>query len=301
MNTVFLSWIHLSLLSAAALGLYDVAKKASARDNAVFGALLGCSVWGALAALPWLLIARVHPQWAALHGLAVGELGPRGHVLVLLKAILVTGSWTLTFLALQRIPLTIAAPIRATAPLYTMVGAVLIYGESPSARQWAGIALILVGHAAFSRIGRREGLRFSTSPHLWALLAGTILASASGLWDKALLQKEGLDPAAMQIWFTFDNVALQALLFLVFGRGRKGYPFQWRWTMPATGLLLLAADAAYFHALAQPEAMVMVVSALRRSNVLVAFFVGGIAFREANRRPKAIALSVLVGGLALLL
>lgn len=294
-------WILLALASAATLGLYDVAKKASARDNAVLGSLLACSVWGGAIVLPWLLVARAAPQWAAAHGLAVGELGVRGHLFVLAKAGIVTTSWTLSFLALQKLPLTIASPIRATAPLYTLGGAIVLYGEAPSLRQWAGIGMVLAGHMAFSRLGRAEGIRFTRSPQVWALLAGTVVGSVSALWDKNLLQREGLDPAAMQVWFTLYNVGLQGLLWAVFGRGERGTPFQWRWTMPATGILLLVADAFYFRALAQPDALVSIVSSVRRGNVLVGFVVGGLAFRERNRRRKAWALIVLVGGLALLI
>lgn len=293
-------WIGLALGSAATLGLYDVAKKASARDNAVLGTLFACTVWGGLVVLPWLLLARLAPAWAAAHGLSVGELGLRGHLLVLAKASIVTLSWTLSFLALQKLPLTIASPIRATAPLYTLVGAIALYGEIPTLRQASGIALVLSGHFAFSVLGKAEGIRFSSSPRVWALLLGTVVGSASALWDKHLLQSEGLDPAAMQVWFTLYNVLLQGLLWGVFGRVRGGETFSWRWTMPATGVLLLVADAFYFRALAEPDALVSIVSALRRGNVLVGFVIGGLAFRERNRRPKAAALILLLGGLLLL-
>lgn len=293
-------WILLALASAATLGVYDVAKKASADRNAVLATLFACSMWGGVVVLPWLVVARFAPDWAGSHGLAIGVLGWKGHLFVLAKAGIVTLSWTLSFLALQKLPLTIASPIRATAPLYTLVGAIVLFGESPTSRQWSGIALVLAGHFAFSVLGKAEGIRFSTSPRVWALLAGTVVGSVSALWDKNLLQREGLDPAAMQVWFTLYNVALQGGLWLLFGRGETGFGFRWRWTMPATGLLLLLADAFYFRALAEPDALVAIVSSMRRGNVVVGFVIGGLAFRERNRRRKAFALLLLLGGLALL-
>ena len=104
----------------------------------------------------------------------------------------------------------------------------------------------------------------------------------------------------MQVWFTLYNVGLQGGLWFAFGRRESAFPFQWRWTMPATGILLLVADAFYFRALAEPEALVAIVSSMRRGNVVVGFVIGGIAFRERNRRRKAFALLLLLGGLALL-
>lgn len=293
-------WILLALASAATLGLYDVAKKASADRNAALASLFACSMWGGVVVVPWLLIARLAPGWAVAHGLAVGELGLRGHLFVLAKAGIVTLSWTLSFIALQKLPLTIASPIRATGPLYTLAGAIFLFGELPTSRQWMGIALVFAGHFAFSVLGKAEGIHFSKSPRVWALLAGTVVGSVSALWDKNLLQREGLDPAAMQVWFTLYNVGLQGGLWFAFGRRESAFPFQWRWTMPATGILLLVADAFYFRALAEPEALVAIVSSMRRGNVVVGFVIGGIAFRERNRRRKAFALLLLLGGLALL-
>jgi transporter family protein len=46
---------------------------------------------------------------------------------------------------------------------------------------------------------------------------------------------------------------------------------------------------------------VSIVSSIRRSNVVVSFLVGAMAFHEKNRRLKAVALVGVLGGLWLLL
>ena len=65
--------------------------------------------------------------------------------------------------------------------------------------------------------------------------------------------------------------------------------------------LLLFADALYFRALARPHALVSVVAALRRSNVVVSFAVSGLAFHERQRGKKAWALAGVLAGLFLIL
>ncbi|HCF58703.1 MAG TPA: hypothetical protein DFS52_12010, partial [Myxococcales bacterium] len=77
--------------------------------------------------------------------------------------------------------------------------------------------------------------------------------------------------------------------------------FRWRWSIVAVGALLLAADNLYFRSLAQPGALVAVVSIVRRSNVVVSFAVGSLAFRERNRIGKAGALAGVLAGLLLLM
>ena len=295
-----MSWMSLALVSALLLGFYDVGKKSAVDGNAVLPTLFLCSGTAALLVLPALLTTFLAPALAHRIGWEVEALGGRGQLLVLAKTSIVTASWTLSFLALKHIPISIAAPVRASAPLFTVAGAILLYGEWPTGRQWCGIALILASYWVFSVLGRAEGIRFSRSPWIWALFGATFLGAASSLWDKNLLQREHLPPWGMQVWFTLDNAVLQGILWAALGR-RDPTPFKFRKAALAVGPLLLCADAAYFRALAIPSAPVSIVSSIRRSNVVVSFLVGGLAFHEKNRRLKALALVGVLAGLWLLL
>lgn len=296
-----MSWVFLALVSALLLGFYDVAKKASVDNNALFGTLFVCSASGAAIVLPGLVLSWISPALARDLGVTVPELGTGGHLLVLAKTGIVTLSWTLSFMALKHLPISIAGPVRATAPLFALLGAVSIFGEMPTARQWGGIGLILASYWAFSVLGRKEGIHFSRNKWIWVLLAATMVGSASSLWDKNLLQMHKLDPWAMQVWFAVYNMVLQGGMWAVFGRSDRGQSFRFRWSMLAVGPLLIAADFAYFRGLSDPAALISVVSSVRRTNVVVSFVIGSIAFRDKNRRKKAVALVGVVAGLLLLI
>jgi transporter family protein len=295
-----MSWMSLALVSALLLGFYDVGKKSAVDGNAVLPTLFLCSGTSALLVLPALLSTLLAPALAHRIGWEVQALGSRGQILVLAKTSIVTASWTLSFLALKHLPISIAAPVRASGPLFTVAGAILLFGEWPTGRQWCGILLLLSSYWVFSVLGRAEGIRFSRSPWIWALFGATFLGAASSLWDKNLLQREHLPPWGMQVWFTLDNAVLQGILWATLGR-RDPTPFQFRKAALAVGPLLLCADAAYFRALAIPAAPVSIVASIRRSNVVVSFLVGAMAFHEKNRRLKAVALVGVLGGLWLLL
>ncbi len=77
--------------------------------------------------------------------------------------------------------------------------------------------------------------------------------------------------------------------------------FQWRWSIPLTGLTLIVADFFYFRALAEPEAMVSIVACLRRGSVLVTYFVGTYLFREKQFLRKLPCVLGILGGIALIL
>jgi bacterial/archaeal transporter family protein len=288
----------LAVLSAVFLGLYDVAKKAAVDGNAVLPVLLSCSASGLALLLPLWGLSWLAPTWCQAHDLFIAALPWHAHLLVVAKAALVTLSWVLTYFALKHLPISLASPVRASAPLFTLLGAIVLFGEHPTGRQASGIAVILVAYWVFSLIGRSEGIRFSRNAWVWSLFAGTLVGAASGLYDKHLLQSARLPAMAMQFWFTLYGTILQGLLVVFLWWPRRGAttPYRFRPSIVAVGALLLVADALYFRALAMPGALVSVVSTLRRSNVVLSFAVGAILFGEKRRLPKAVALvGILVG------
>jgi drug/metabolite transporter (DMT)-like permease len=224
------------------------------------------------------------------------------------KSVLVGASWTFAFFALQQLPLSIAAPIRATSPFWVILIATIAFGERPTAIQWLGMGVVLVGFWRFSLVGRREGIRFTRDRSVGLMIAATWLGACSSIYDKWLLQYAGLDPVTMQAWFTIDLVPVMIPLALRWLRGavaerrrdRSWRPFRWRATILLVSPLLILADFFYFIAVANPEAMISVVSVLRRSSVVLALCFGARALSEANFRAKLACVGLILAGVVLL-
>jgi drug/metabolite transporter (DMT)-like permease len=297
------AWLLLSVFSALFLGLYDVAKKSSLEGNAVLPVLFFCNVAGLGFLVPVVLLGVISPATAHSFGIAFEPMGLHGHLLVMLKAVIVTVSWILTFFAIKHLPISLASPVRASAPLFTVLGAIAFFGEVPSQSQLAGIVVILISYLLFSVIGRKEGIHFERNLWVWLLFAGTLVGAISGLYDKHLLQSARLSPMSVQLYFTLYNAALQGVIVWLFWwpQRRGSTPFRFRFSIVLVGLLLLIADNVYFRALSVPGALISVVSAIRRSNVVISFALGALLFREKNRWQKAIALVGVLVGLGLLL
>jgi bacterial/archaeal transporter family protein len=299
-----MSWLLLAACSALFLGLYDVAKKISLDKNAVLPVLFACSSCGLVCLLPVAWLSWAFPEQAQRWALFIAPMSWDGHLLVLAKAGLVSLSWVLTFFAIKHLPISLASPIRASAPLFTVLGAITVFGELPTRVQVVGIALILASYGLFSVIGRNEGIHFQRNQWVWLLFAGTLVASLSGLYDKHLLQGARLQAMSVQFWFTLYNAAIQGFIvkWVWLPRRRPDTTqFQWRWSIALVGLLLLLADNVYFRALSQQGALVSVISTIRRSNVVISFTLGSLLFHEHQRRKKAFALvGVLIGVILLL-
>ena len=283
-------WLGWILGSALLLSFYDLCKKASVRDNAVFPCLLGSTLTGWSAVTLFLLCRG---------GLAPAVAVPaKTAALLLVKSCLVGGSWTATYMALKMLPITSAAPIRATGPLWTLLGAVAVFGELPTALQAAGMALALVGCWLFSLSARHEGVSFWHSKAIALAFVGTFLGSCSALYDKRLLQQLGIPTGTVLWWFMGGMCVIYAGACL--GKFGRLEGFEWRWSIPLVGLLLAASDACYFSAISTPDAKISVLSLIRRSSVILTFLVGGAVFRETNLKRKAFALLFILLGVVLL-
>ncbi len=289
-------WIAASLISALFLGCYELSTKHAVRDNAVlpvlfFANVCSTAVWAGLLMVP-VLAPGVLPA-----GLLVAPLTGLQHVQLLGKSALVAFSWVCTYFAVKHLPVSLASPVRATGPMWTLLGAVLVLGERPSWLEGLGIAITLASFVGLSFAGRREGIHFHRDKWFGFLFAGTLLGSLSGLYDKFLLGHAGFSAATVQCWFSI----YLALLFLPLAVGWKlrwwpRHLFQWRWSILGISLFLLVADFVYFDALRNPAALVSLVSSLRRGSVLVAFAGGLFLFKEAHGLAKLPAvIGVLVG------
>lgn len=294
-------WIALAFLSASLLGLYDVAKKQSLRDNAVLPVLMINTAVCALFFLPLILASSL--GWSTV----ILEAGWEAHRLVLLKALIVLSSWVCGYYAMKHLPLTLVGPINATRPVMTLVGALLIYGESLNSWQWAGVLLALLSIFLLNRSGKKEGIRFTHNIWILLLVLAAVLGAMSGLYDKYLMAPvsaggAGLDRYFVQGWYNlYQALMMGAVMALIWYPTRhRTTPFRWRWSILFISIFLTLADMAYFYALSSPDALIAVVSMVRRGSVLVSFLFGAWLFHEKNLRAKAFDLFLVLLGMVCL-
>ena len=214
-----------------------------------------------------------------------------------------TGSWVLAYAALKHLPITIVTPIRSAGPFFTFIGAILIYDENPTFLQWLGFFLIIFSVLLYSKIGKQEGINFKKNKWIFAIIGATFLGASSGLYDKFLIQNLTLNPQTLQFWFCFYTILILLIILSItwFPKKEKRKAFKFRWTIIAVGVLLQTADYFYFKALQNPDALIMLLSAIKRSQIIIAVVIGGLLFREQNKRKKLIPLTGILIGVFLIL
>lgn len=290
-------WLGLAFVSAFLLGCYDVNKKMSLNGNAVIPVLFFNTLICSLIFVPFVLLSRFSPD--ALRGTLffVPDVPLKVHGYIFLKAIIVLSSWHFAYFATKHLPLTITGPVKATQPVMTLVGAMLLFQERLNMYQWVGVLLAITSFYLLSFSGRKEGIRFAHNKWMLCMLLSVITGSASGLYDKYLMKF--LEPMTVQAWYNFYQCALMVFVvaFLWYPVRKKTTPFTWRWNIVFISVFLTVADFVYFYALTFPDSMISIVSMVRRSSVLVTFIAGAMFFHEKNLKSKAVDLFLVLLGM----
>lgn len=292
-------WLALAFLSAFLLGCYEVNKKMSLNGNAVIPVLFLNTLISSLIFLPFILLSYT-TDWLDGTMFYVPRVSFETHMAVLLKAVIVLTSWISGYFALKHLPLTITGPIKATQPVLTLVGALLVFGERLNLYQWIGVLFAVASFYLLSSSGKKEGINFAHNKWILLTVVSILTGAASGLYDKHLMR--GLDVMTVQVWFNIYQCAIMAaiLLFLWYPTRKRTTPFQWRWNIIFISVFLCVADWVYFYALTFPDSMISIVSMIRRSNVLVTFVAGALFFHEKNLKNKAIDLILVLIGMIFL-
>ena len=293
-------WVISGLLSAFFLGMYDVSRKIALKDNAVITVLFLASATGALIFAPVVVLSyfNIIDPGSIIY---IPVIDVKTHIMFFLKSLIVGGSWFFAYNAISMLPLTIVTPIRSTGPVWTLMGALLIYSEKFTLYQWLGIIIVLLFFYIFSLAGRKEGINFVKNKGILYIVIATVLGSVSSLYDKFLIGN--YNKMAVQAWFSMYMVVVfvPMLLFLWYPKRKKLQPFKWNFYIHLIGIVLVITDFFYFLAISQEGSLIAVISVLRRSSVVIAFSFGAVFMKEANIKHKSFALFGILTGVILLI
>ena len=296
-------WLLLAFASAALLGFYDVFKKQALRNNDVVMVLTLNTLFGSLIFLPFVVLS-VMGVIAPSSLFYVPVCGWEVHQFIILKAFIVLLSWLCGYFAMKNLPLTIVGPINATRPVMVLVGALLFFGERLNVWQWIGVLLAVASFLLLSRSGKKEGIDFKHDHWIYMIVGAAVLGAVSGLYDKYLMAPVenggvGLDRMMVQSWYNiYQCVMMGVMLWLLWWpKHEQTTPFHWSWSILGVSIFLSTADFLYFYSLSLPDALISIVSMVRRGSVIVSFMFGAMFFREKNLKAKAFDLALVLLGM----
>ena len=277
-------WLWMSVCSAVLLGIYDVSKKQALKRNGVYWILLSATALTAVFLSPCL---------------SAGSLAD--HLSLVLKAVLVSTSWVSGLFALKHLPLTTVSTIKASRPMFVVIFSIILFGERLNLLQWLGIAIVMTALFLSTRSKRHDTDKKTTATGMTCMIISVLSGSASALYDKHILQH--LQPLFVQSWTNIYITVLLAIVILIkYLADREHFqPFVWDWRIPLIAVLITASDMLYFYSVKDPDALLSVISMIRRSSVLITFLFGALLFKEGHIKDKALDMVLMMAGIALLL
>ena len=299
-------WLLLAFLSATLLGFYDSFKKESLRDNAVIPVLFLNTLFASLIFLPFIILSY---NTTVLDGsiFHVASGGWHEHKYIIGKSIIVLSSWIFGYFGMKHLPLTIVGPINATRPVMVLVGALLVFGERLNVYQWIGVALAVASFFMLSRSGKKEGIDFKHDKWIYFIVLAAVLGAVSGLYDKYLMAPAesggvGLNSLMVQSWYNIYQCFMMLVMLLIiwYPKRKSSTSFHWHWGIILISVFLSAADFVYFYALSFPDAMISIVSMVRRGSVIVSFLFGAMMLHEKNLKSKMVDLLLVLLGMVFL-
>lgn len=299
-------WLLLAFLSATLLGFYDSFKKESLRDNAVIPVLFLNTLFASLIFLPFIILSY---NTTVLDGsiFHVASGGWHEHKYIIGKSIIVLSSWIFGYFGMKHLPLTIVGPINATRPVMVLVGALLVFGERLNVYQWIGVALAVASFFMLSRSGKKEGIDFKHDKWIYFIVLAAVLGAVSGLYDKFLMAPAesggvGLNSMMVQSWYNIYQCFMMLVMLLIiwYPKRKSSTSFHWHWGIILISVFLSAADFVYFYALSFPDAMISIVSMVRRGSVIVSFLFGAMMLHEKNLKSKMVDLLLVLLGMVFL-
>ena len=301
-------WVILAFISALCLGFYDVSKKIALRDQRVVNVLtLSILISSLLLSLP-LLLSRLCPE--VMHGTPfyVPKMDAHAHLLTFVKSCIVLSSWVFSYLALKHLPISVVSPWQATRPMWTLIGALLIFGERLNSWQWVGILLAIGTIFAFSFVQHKSFSRESGSGGFYyiCLALAILLGACSGLYDKYMMRR--FDHNAVQVYYTFYQAVLMLIVWSIDRVKSKDKHASARSLFPTSSLVpialisvfLIISDNVYMLALRDPSSLIAVVSTIRRGGTVIGFAYGLIYLKEQDPWKKVLAMLGIMAGLTCL-
>lgn len=305
-------WVVLAFVSALCLGGYDICKKIALNKHRVTDVLTVSILISSMILFVPFLLSRLKPEMMIDTPFYVPLLDSHANLLTLLKSCIVLSSWAFAYVSLKHLPISIVSPMQATRPMWTLVGALLLFGERLNNWQWAGVVLAIGSIFVFSFFTRKSGKsgKAGEKKYYICLALAILIGSCSGLYDKYLMQN--YDHNAVQVYYTF----YQAIGMIVYWtkerwiqwhnhelcNDSKPKPIERLNLLPIImiSIFLVISDNVYMLALRDPDSLIAVVSTIRRSGAIIGFAYGLLYLREPDPKRKIACMAGIMTGLVCL-
>ncbi len=259
--------------------------------NTVFPVVFWSALFGAVAWLPFFTPITSATGFRVF----VSNTSIVDQLVILVKGLAMTGSWLFAYYSVRELPMSYSGVVRASGPLWTLVGGMLVFGEFLTPLQLTAVLVSVCAYFLLSRIGKSEGIVTLRNAPMAMMLVATILSAVTTVYDKYIVQNLSLPIADVQAWSAIHRLLLAAvMLFIVSFGSASARQVRWSIWIPLTGLSWVFAEWLYFLAIADPIANVTYLSIFRRMSLVVGFVLSVLLIGEKNVHRKSLIIGLIL-------
>ena len=205
--------------------------------------------------------------------------------------------------ALRNVDLSVASPIIALTPMFSLFTSYFILGEAPKILGAAGVAIIVFGLIVITHKHQKKddfAIEAETKKQkrgLIFLFLTAFIYSISSNYDKLVSVN------STPLFATFSTLALMGFVMLVIAISKKEYKVLSDennfWKLIILGLIYVAAAFVWFAALSR--GLVVYSIAIKRLSVLIGIGYGFFWFKEKNIQQKLAGAAIILIGLVFII
>lgn len=286
-----MTWMILGLSAGVLLGFYDFWTKQSMAGNGTIAVVFWSSLFGCLT---WSVALSPISSSIGIH-VDIDKIDLAEQAVILVKGVMMTLSWMFAYYSVRELPMSFSGAVRASGPLWTMIGGMIIFGEFLTALQLAAVCTSIIAYYILSIVGKQEGIKVLQSKPVLMMLAATILSAVTTVYDKYIVQVLEIPIYTVQAYSALHRFILAALIAIfVYTYDRSVFHIKWSVYVPLVGISWVGAEFIYFFAIADPAANVTYLSIFRRMSLVVGFILSVIFIGEKSIKQKAIVVSLIL-------
>lgn len=284
-------WVYYGIIAGFILGFYDFWTKKAMTGNDIFPVVCFSSFFGALFWMP-IFIPFTH---FGLSGVYIDGINFHEQLIIFAKSLMMTFSWVFAYFSVRELPMSFSGSVRASGPIWTLVGGSLAFGEFLTPLQMTAVIISIICYYYLSQIGKKEGINTLRSIPMIMMLLATILSSLTTVYDKFIVQQMGISVFTIQAYSSIHRFIIAAALLAISIKFRKiRYHCKWSLYIPLVGVSWVLAELIYFFAISDPEASVTYLSIFRRMSLVVGFILSAIFIGEKYFFKKLIVVLLII-------
>ena len=226
------------------------------------------------------------------------DITPGIFALILLKSSSIVVAWTLSFIAIKKVPVSVYGVTDMSRVIFSTLMGVIFLHESLTVKGIISLILVITG-LYFANRKESVGAEEYSIKYIWILILSCALNGISGTLDKYIMSLGVISSGVLQFWFML-TLSILYLFYIIIKKEKlelkKCLKNPWIYVL---SLSLVFGDRLLFMANSDPASKVTIMTLIKQSSAVVTILLGKIIYHEKHILKKILCAGIIILGIML--